>query len=545
MNEAALLQLRDGCLEQIRRRPDRGPADRNAAFTAMLYAVFELQTLAREHPLLIDRRTVSALDDLFRDERLGGLRQSLFLFREAADTLCALISAKGAPQIAEHSLACLENVLRTAEGPAHRAVAEALGALPFSIPQPEGLADDPQEMPRVAWREIVCKTGRELAGDPIFIGRSLVAGLKGSRKVLALKLARPGDAPAGLAGEALWMDHLRNGGFAFKKRFDVPIPLRIGGNPMFRVTGLPVKLPGSIPLHPERYAIAYTAPREYFSYPNGAEAGRLPGATEFAEVLSRNAYLLGKLAGVGIVHEAPIPLFHNRVQQERRRDQGRYEWFRAGRLDQWLASCDYPNLGPTGLRDFEHLALSKAGGRTLYRQVGTHLLSLLLVAGSYFRNRNRRRVGFDPEGRPVDARDLFDPPLLQGIVLDVFREYYQGFTGAPFDGDLPLDPQRLTQRMIEEMGVDRHMEEIFRVADQNVLSDRQFAEFLARRGFPPEKIGELKKGAEDIVIHSGPHLGGFNDRISLPELIAAVETMSAVCVCGRHLRERGSSAAAA
>ena len=224
----------------------------------------------------------------------------------------------------------------------------------------------------------------------------------------------------------------------------------------------------------------------------------------FTEVLARNAYLLGKLAGRGVFHEAPIPLFHNRVQQDRRRDHGRYEWFRAGRLDRWLTSCAYPNLGPTGLRDFEHLTIVDDAGVELYRHIGTHLLSLLLVAGSYFRNRNRERVGLDPQGQPVDARDLFDPGALRQIVMAVFRGYYQGFTGKEPGPELPLDLDRLTERMIEEMGVDRHMEEFFRVVDQNQLSDRQFSEFLAERGFSRQQIAEIEKARMTSSSTAGP-----------------------------------------
>ncbi len=49
--------------------------------------------------------------------------------------------------------------------------------------------------------------------------------------------------------------------------------------------------------------------------------------------MKTNARLLAVLASCGIVHLAPIALFHNRIQSDRRRDQGRYEWFRGGRLD--------------------------------------------------------------------------------------------------------------------------------------------------------------------------------------------------------------------
>jgi hypothetical protein len=43
----------------------------------------------------------------------------------------------------------------------------------------------------------------------------------------------------------------------------------------------------------------------------------------------------------------------------------------------------------------------------------------------------------------------------------------------------------------------------------------------------------LKKGIKDIVVLTGPHLGTFNERISLPELVESVETMAALCITGR------------
>jgi hypothetical protein len=92
--------------------------------------------------------------------------------------------------------------------------------------------------------------------------------------------------------------------------------------------------------------------------------------------------------------------------------------------------------------------------------------------------------------------------------------------------------------MIEEMGVDRHMEEIFRIADQRELSDAQFRAFLMDRGYTPEEAAAAKRGEVDISLMTGPHLGGFNQRISLPELIHAVETFSASCVAGRYWKSR-------
>lgn len=78
---------------------------------------------------------------------------------------------------------------------------------------------------------------------------------------------------------------------------------------------------------------------------------------------------------------------------------------------------------------------------------------------------------------------------------------------------------------------------ILRVADQKEMSDEKFMCFLGERGYSDQKINELQKGIKDIVIHSGPHLGGFNESISLSELIESVATMSALCIAGKYWRE--------
>jgi len=75
------------------------------------------------------------------------------------------------------------------------------------------------------------------------------------------------------------------------------------------------------------------------------------------------------------------------------------------------------------------------------------------------------RVGFDGQGKAVDARDLFDNPFLEELLRGVFFSYFDGFTGKKFQGDAPCDFNLLAWRMIEEMGVDRHMEEVIKVAD--------------------------------------------------------------------------------
>jgi hypothetical protein len=327
---------------------------------------------------------------------------------------------------------------------------------------------------------------------------------------------------------------LKGAEYTYQYPFHIPQPLTIGSHQLFKLTRLPIGRVSNMALHRQRYAVAFVTCRAYYTYPNDDRNQFRPAPDDVIRMLEGSAWLLGYLSGLGIVHSALIPLFHNRVQQGRRRDQGLYEWYRAGRLDRWLDSCRHPNLGPTGLRDFEHLDAVTGANRFYYRLLGDHLLSLFLICGSYFRNHNRQLCGRDPAGQPVDARGLFDRSVFKTMVHRIFRTYYRGFVGISFEGSLPLNLDRLVERMIDEMGVDRHMEEMLRVADQERMSLDQFQRFLLERGIPANQINTFSKGAADIALLTGPHLGGFNQTISLPEMIEAIRTMTALCVVGRY-----------
>jgi hypothetical protein len=383
----------------------------------------------------------------------------------------------------------------------------------------------------VSWRELKDRTGAAGAGPPVWRGRSLVSAPDAQGRVLVCKWARRGETGRALVREAAWMTRLQSFADDLPVRFDVPVPVRLRGRRLFRIRPLR-RAAGAPPpfVDPSGTAVAFVANAAYFQYPNGPGDREHLSRRTFRSVMANNAFLLGRMAAAGVLHTAPIPLFHNRVQVHRRRDLGRYEWYRAGRLDRWLASCTHPNFGPTGLRDFEHLAPLADGGLSLYRCIGTHFLSLLLVLGSYFRSRAPARLGTDPTGAPVDVRGLFDPQLMRDTILDVFSMYCEGLTGQQPRFPLPVDVENLVLRMIEEMGVDRHMTEILRKADQMQMSEDAFTRFLARRG---KDAAGVKKAADDIVLETGPHLGAFNETISLPELIRAVEAFSGLAVAAR------------
>ena len=196
----------------------------------------------------------------------------------------------------------------------------------------------------------------------------------------------------------------------------------------------------------------------------------------------------------------------------------------------------------TGVRDFEHLLSFNGSSHRLYRHIGTQLLSLFLVAGSYFRNRERARVGFNRKGEPIDARTLFDKEFFKEITRGILFSYYRGFVEQEFSGVLPIDFNTLVGRMVDEMGVDRHMEEVLRVADQQEMTDGEFTRFLEEKGYSEEVAKGFQKGIKEITIHTGPHLGGFNQRTSLPELNESVGSMAALCILGRYCKEKSLSA---
>ena len=531
------LRTRHIYLEKLSREAQAAFAGAATDFTDKYLALFHLRSMLKQNPELIDAKIITAIKKLLLSQTYDHQHQGFFIFREAAETLVSFLSLVKDEKLAVSSYDALKDVLERATGNKHRAVAGALGSVPFHIRGPKIELKKVSHIPMIQWPDFLRQQSFDIQDPPVFLGRCLVSRLKHEGELLVLKMARPYDSTWDLQQEVIWMNHLNTYRTSFPLRFDIPTPIQVEGSDVFRVQDLPVTDSIKDHLHPQAYAVGFLAHKEYFCYPNEATADKRLSVIEFQEVIFRNAWLAGNLASRGIIHAALIPLFHNRTQRNRRQDGGVYEWIRAGRLDRWLASCTYPNIGLTGVRDFEHFESFQGLSQQLYRSIGSHLLSLLLVAGSYFRQKNNHRIGYDEHGIPTDTRDLFEEHILQRIIQGIFHNYYEGFVGEPFGGEIPLDFAGIASRMIEEMGVDRHMEEILRVADQKAMSENEFSIFLADRGFVDNEIAIMEKGVQDIVIQSGPHLGGFNGSISLPELIETIGTMSALCMVGRLWKE--------
>ncbi|MCP4114933.1 MAG: SidJ-related pseudokinase [Desulfobacteraceae bacterium] len=503
-------------------------------FSASYMAIKTLNLRVERSPQRVTDRTVGALVSVIESKRFDTRKQALFLFRESAETLVAILtSVKGSP--GSMVIPALQKILVTSMGHRHRAVGEALGSLPLSIRTqviPETGNTGSCALP---FQEILDRLDIDRKTELTWRGRSLTAPARNGRTGV-IKFVKTGEDPFALTNETGWMDFFESGPDLPLTECDIPSPVKKDGISLFTITDIPrtIRLPDN--LHPERFAIVFSAAKAYYEYPN--EPLHAAATLDLSEVLGRNARLLGTTAAMGIVHTAVIPLFHNRVQQDRREDGGIYEWERSGRLDRWLESCRHPNFATSGLRDFEHFA-SIQHIKRLHHHIGSHLLSLILVAGSFFRNRCPEKQGKDSRGNPVDTRQLFDPALFEEAIACSVNAYYLAFTGIEIPPAFTRPPAGFVDALIDEMGVDRHMEEILRVDDQNRMDPDQFERFLLERGLTRKEIARYEKGKAEITLDTGPHLGGFNQGISVPQLIDYIFTCASLMVCGRYIRENG------
>lgn len=511
---------------------ERQLLENRLGFSAAYMAVGFIRSKVETHPDAIDDQTAEALMALAGTDRFASKKQVLFLFQAVFDTLVDMILTGCLPG-AQSLIRRLQALLVTSNGHRNRAISQALGRLPVrmkpAIP-PASLDALPLEL---RFSELLAVFEPETAPVYKWLGRSLHIGI-GKNRLGIVKFASSRDNVRDLAMEAGWMHHLKNHPPCPGIRFQIPVPVRIRNTYLFRLRDLPADIPDAdhTTHHP---VIAYETAPDYFHYPNSWDP---PVPREIiSESLFRSARILGTLAAAGTFHTALIPLFHNRVQQGRRTDNGRYLWEHGGRLDQWLESCQYPNFARSGLRDFEHLEIHE-NSRQLRHYIGEHLLSFILVIGSYFRNQQPLMRGTNADGTPCDTRHLFDPDFFRELLAGVVRAYCRGLIGRVPAALKRLPLRELIGLLIDKMGMDDDMGETLRIRDQEDMSDEAFIRFIRARGFTD--TASVERGRSDLFLTTGPHLGGFNQAISVPDLIEFLFSLSGLCVSDLYLVQDGS-----
>lgn len=515
-----------------------GLEDNSREFSAVYMDMRNLRGILEHNPDLADMRVIEAVANVVMEKRYSDQRMSRLMYRECSRTLSAVGFGCSDRNISSRSICLLIGAASSCGGPASIEASSGLGTMVFNVGLRQLPPDFDGECPAIDYQDLIQSSGvAEFIG---FTGRSAVFTTYNTDQLFVIKFARNGEDPASLHLEGEWMDLAHIFAVDPAVRFDCPTPVRMAARVLFKITGEDVRNLRGFPenLDENCYAMAYHAHREYFCYPNDSRVGCQLPFDAFMEVMRRNSFLLGKMSGEGILHEAPIPLFHNRVQAMRRNDAGVYQWHLFGRLDRWLDSCEFPNFGVSGLRDFEHLKLMKPGKESFYYCVGSHFLSILLVVGSWFRAKNVKLRGIDEYGDPVDARSLFDEDQFVKILSECFESYYYGFCGKTFSSEIDLHIPKLVKRMIDEMGVDRHMHEFMRVADQDMLSDEEFHKYLISCGMEEIQALAVKKGASDVRLVTGPHLGDFNRSISLPEIVEWSAMAAGCCIASKSLGDR-------
>ena len=326
-------------------------------FCAAYMDLRNLRGLLQKVPDSADNTVISAVWDILIEQRYSEQRMSQLLYRECAKALAAVGSGSSDQSTSRMALRMQIQAASTCKEYASIEASGGLGLLPFDVSLPENPAPFNGFAPSIQWENLLKLA--EVQGSPVFSGRSAVMKSSGNNQIFAVKILRKGEDPNSLHMEGRWMEMLQHNALKCEVRFDCPRPYTISGHVVFRIVGLPAEAPDN--LHEECYAMGYHAHSDYFVYPNDDRIDKRSSASDLLEIMGRNSYILGSLAGQGIIHDAPIPLFHNRVQATRRTDEGIYEWRRFGRLDRWLDSCRYPNFGLSGLRDFEHFQLIKRG----------------------------------------------------------------------------------------------------------------------------------------------------------------------------------------
>lgn len=454
-----------------------------------------------------------------------------FLYQEAAMALARFVRTASKSDLRDQAWRILDTFTLETAGSPSLAAAQALGSLPLRIQPPPRPGSDQTPIRPAELSDLMRQSGIQ---NPAYTqaGRSLLFRDHAvPDRILVLKMATTNEQAHRLACEAWWMKHLADHPELLP---GLHIPSPLNGCCRINLRSLS-QLENIRPEWKETACLPYLTRSAYFTYALDPEY-RLD-LDDFRHVLAQAACGLGRLSRQGIVHRAPIPLFHNRLQSGRRNDSGFYVWTRGGRLDRWFDSCLYPNFGLSGLRDFEHLEAWSGYPRHLFRDLGTQIMSLILAAGGWFRLKEPKLMGLTPQGHPVDARHLFDRTAFISLLETIVRGFSTGFLGQALNAAL-IDCQKFVDPFIEGMGMDQHMSEVFRRQDQLAYDPESFHALLRAKALDPSVIQNCLPGEQDITLITGPHLGEFNSRISVPELTSLTAVLAGICIAEAYFQDQ-------
>ena len=108
-----MTSISDTTLQRLKLDSAKEIRDDATDFITQYYAVHHLQSIARSRPDLIEGDVIQAVCMILMNSRFSGKRQSLFLFRTAAETLGALMRAA---EKAEGAYRALKDVLEKSSG---------------------------------------------------------------------------------------------------------------------------------------------------------------------------------------------------------------------------------------------------------------------------------------------------------------------------------------------------------------------------------------------------------------------------------------------
>lgn len=521
-------------MEPIENQIESRLLDNSQGFEQVYIQVKSLFNRVAASPETITRQTLDALLFVIRSDCHLSQKQHYFLCKEAAEILI-FIAVKKSVLFAGIIIGSLRNLLTNTSGKRRRAISEALGTLPLRIKGPKIF---PKKRVPELTLEFQALLGH-LDGVDIssfsWHGRTL-RFLHSDGSVVSVKFAKSRENISQIELEAQWLLYLKQH-MGDDRFFKIPSPVLIDDHCVYKLVDLPGHIRKGNRLSTDYPAIVFTTHNTYYQYPNDAFKQAI-SSQSIQDVYCQNARLLGEMLASGIIHTALIPLFHNRIQQTRRNDGGVYLWEHGGRLDKWLESCRYPNLSVSGLRDFEHLVPVRDTA-SLHHYLGEHLLGFFLVMGSTFRNIDPQKKGWDEHKTPMDMTHLFDADFFYATMQGVIIAYFKAVTGKELHDIEKIFPKKLIFQLINAMGVDHHMEETLRIGDQLNMDEQTFYDFLVSRGVDEQEISAATRGKADITLTSGPHLGGFNQPISVPGLIEFLFCFSAICMAERYLYENG------